>query len=135
MSLDYYADAIDRIRAKHRSLIINLTTGPAAALCLDEMSHARPPLARRCCIRSGGWNTLRRCVPMSVLFDLNTMNSGGDVVMNTPANVRKMVGVIRGAGVMPELEIFDSGDPEHGARFHPARACWTAPACGSSCWA
>jgi len=43
-------------------------------------------------------------------LDLNTMNSGADVVMNTPSNVRKMAKVIREAGVMPELEIFDSGD-------------------------
>ena len=38
------------------------------------------------------------------------MNSGADVVINTPSNVRKMAQVIREAGVMPELEIFDTGD-------------------------
>ena len=43
-------------------------------------------------------------------LDLNTMNSGGDVVINTPRNVRVMAQAIRAAGVMPELEIFDSGD-------------------------
>ena len=43
-------------------------------------------------------------------LDLNTMNSGADVVMNTPTNCRKMAKVIRDAGVMPELEIFDTGD-------------------------
>ena len=43
-------------------------------------------------------------------LDLNTMNSGPDVVMNTPKNVRRMAKVIREAGVKPELEIFDPGD-------------------------
>jgi uncharacterized protein (DUF849 family) len=38
------------------------------------------------------------------------MNSGPDVVINTPANVRKMAKAINDAGVMPELEVFDSGD-------------------------
>jgi uncharacterized protein (DUF849 family) len=38
------------------------------------------------------------------------MNSGGDVVINTPKNVTRMAHVIREAGVKPELEIFDSGD-------------------------
>ena len=38
------------------------------------------------------------------------MNSGPDVVINTPANVRRMAKVIREAGVKPELEVFDSGD-------------------------
>ena len=43
-------------------------------------------------------------------LDLNTMNSGGQVVINTPENVRRMASVIREAGVKPEIELFDSGD-------------------------
>jgi uncharacterized protein (DUF849 family) len=43
-------------------------------------------------------------------LDLNTMNSGPDVVINTPANVRKMARAMNDAGVLPELEVFDSGD-------------------------
>jgi uncharacterized protein (DUF849 family) len=43
-------------------------------------------------------------------LDLNTMNSGGQVVINTPRNVRRMARIIREAGVMPEIELFDSGD-------------------------
>src|SRR6202035_4767499 len=43
-------------------------------------------------------------------LDLNTMNSGGQVVINTPENVRRMARVIREAGVKPEIELFDSGD-------------------------
>ena len=38
------------------------------------------------------------------------MNSGPDVEMNTPRNVRIMATAMREAGVTPELEIFDSGD-------------------------
>jgi uncharacterized protein (DUF849 family) len=43
-------------------------------------------------------------------LDLNTMNSGGQVVINTPGNVRKMAERMRAAKVLPELELFDSGD-------------------------
>jgi uncharacterized protein (DUF849 family) len=43
-------------------------------------------------------------------LDLNTMNSGGQVVINTPGNVRRMAKVINAAGVKPEIELFDSGD-------------------------
>ena len=43
-------------------------------------------------------------------LDLNTMNSGGQVVINTPENVRRMARIIREAGVKPEIELFDSGD-------------------------
>ncbi len=48
--------------------------------------------------------------PEICTLDLNTMNSGGQVVINTPTNVRKMANRIRAVGVMPELELFDSGD-------------------------
>jgi uncharacterized protein (DUF849 family) len=43
-------------------------------------------------------------------LDLNTMFSGSSVVINTPANVRIMAGLIRETGTLPELEVFDSGD-------------------------
>ena len=43
-------------------------------------------------------------------LDLNTMNSGKEVVINTPGNVRRMAKVINDAGVKPEIELFDSGD-------------------------
>ncbi|WP_066738134.1 3-keto-5-aminohexanoate cleavage protein [Cupriavidus sp. D384] len=110
MELDYYADVIDRIRARNRRLIINLTTGPGGRFVPDENEPrvAAPgttllhPLKRVAHIAA-----LR---PDVCSLDLNTMNSGADVVINTPANVRKMADVIRSSGVMPELEIFDSGD-------------------------
>jgi uncharacterized protein (DUF849 family) len=38
------------------------------------------------------------------------MNSGKQVVINTPGNVRRMAKVINDAGVKPEIELFDSGD-------------------------
>jgi len=38
------------------------------------------------------------------------MNSGGQVVINTPCHVRRMAKVINDAGVKPEIELFDSGD-------------------------
>lgn len=110
MSLDYYADVIDRIRARNRSLIINLTTGPGGRFVPDE-NEPRVAAAGTTLL-----HPLKRVEHIAALrldvcsLDLNTMNSGGDVVINTPANVRKMAEVIRGAGVMPELEIFDSGD-------------------------
>jgi 3-dehydrocarnitine:acetyl-CoA trimethylamine transferase len=48
--------------------------------------------------------------PEICTIDLNTMNSGKEVVINTPGNVRRMAKVMREAGVKPEVELFDSGD-------------------------
>jgi uncharacterized protein (DUF849 family) len=38
------------------------------------------------------------------------MYSGSSVVINTPANVRRMAALIQEAGTLPELEVFDTGD-------------------------
>jgi uncharacterized protein (DUF849 family) len=110
MSIELYRDVMDRIRARNPKLIINLTTGPGGRFVPSEED---PKLA-------GPGTTLmapeKRVEHVEILrpeictLDLNTMNSGGQVVINTPTNVRKMAARIRAVGVMPELELFDSGD-------------------------
>ncbi len=110
MALDYYADVIDRIRARNRSLIINLTTGPGGRFVPDENEPRVAAPGTTLLHPAKRVEHIAALRPDVCSLDLNTMNSGGDVVINTPANVRKMAAVIRSAGVMPELEIFDSGD-------------------------
>ena len=110
MSIELYRDVMDRIRSRNSKLIINLTTGPGGRFVPSEED---PKVA-------GPGTTLmapeRRVEHVEILrpdictLDLNTMNSGGQVVINTPGNVRKMAARIRAAGVLPELELFDSGD-------------------------
>ena len=110
MELDHYAEVMHLIKAQNKELIINLTTGPGGRYVpTDGDPKVFAPGTTLC-------DPLKRVEHVAALkpeicsLDLNTMNSGADVVMNTPSNVRKMAKVIREAGVMPELEIFDSGD-------------------------
>jgi uncharacterized protein (DUF849 family) len=110
MDIDHYRDVIARIRAKNNQVIINLTTGPGGRFAPDPDD---PKVA-------GPGTTLMRpedrvahvalLKPDICTLDLNTMNSGKEVVINTPANVRRMAAVIRDARVKPEIELFDSGD-------------------------
>ncbi|WP_028219790.1 BKACE family enzyme [Paraburkholderia oxyphila] len=110
MEIDLYADVVDRIRRRSKDLVINLTTGPGGRFVPGEED---PRVA-------GPGTTLlpphQRVEHIGIIrpdiatLDLNTMNSGAQVVINTPANVRKMAREIRAAGVLPELEVFDSGD-------------------------
>lgn len=110
MQVELYRDVVDRIRRQNRELIINLTTGPGGRFIPSEDdpkvaapgSTLLPPEKRV--------EHIALIRPDVCSLDLNTMNSGPDVVMNTPKNVRRMARVIREAGVKPELEIFDSGD-------------------------
>jgi uncharacterized protein (DUF849 family) len=110
MDVALYEETVRLIRQSNREVIINLTTGPGGRFVPSEddpkvfapgtsLVH---PLKRV--------EHIKRIRPDICSLDLNTMNSGADVVMNTPTNVRKMAAVIREAGVKPELEIFDSGD-------------------------
>ncbi|WP_341314819.1 3-keto-5-aminohexanoate cleavage protein [Paraburkholderia sp. IMGN_8] len=110
MDLALYREVIERIRAVNAELIINLTTGPGGRFIPSD-HHPRvaapgttllPPEKRV--------EHILELKPDICSLDLNTMNSGGDVVINTPKNVTRMANVIREAGVKPELEIFDSGD-------------------------
>jgi uncharacterized protein (DUF849 family) len=110
MDVDLYRDVVERIRAASRELIINLTTGPGGRFVPGETdpkvyapgTTLLPPLER---VRH-----IELLKPDICSLDLNTMNSGPDVVINTPKNVRLMANTMRAAGVKPELEIFDSGD-------------------------
>lgn len=112
MESAHYRETIERIRARNQMLILNLTTGPGGRFVPSEDD---PRIA-------GPGTTLMRPElrvqhiaefrPEICTLDLNTMNSGREVVINTPRNVRKMAAVINGAGVRPEIELFDSGDIE-----------------------
>jgi len=110
MELEYYRDVVERIRARSRDVILNITTGPGGRFSPDPDD---PKIA-------GPGTTLmppeKRVAHIALLkpdictLDLNTMNSGKEVVINTPGNVRRMATVIREARVKPEIELFDSGD-------------------------
>ena len=110
MDVNLYREVVERLRAKAPQLIINLTTGPGGRYVPSEAdpkvyapgTTLLPPLERV--------KHVVELKPDVCSLDLNTMNSGPDVVINTPANVRKMAKAINDAGVLPELEVFDSGD-------------------------
>ena len=110
MDVELYAQVVETLRKERPEVIINLTTGPGGRYIpsVDDPKQFAagtsllPPEARV--------EHIAALRPDICSLDLNTMNSGEQVVMNTPANVRRMAKVIRDAGVVPELECFDTGD-------------------------
>jgi uncharacterized protein (DUF849 family) len=110
MEIDHYRDVVDRIRAQNREVILNLTTGPGGRFAPDKDD---PKLAGPGTTLTKPENRVAHIAllkPDICTLDLNTMNSGKEVVINTPPNVRCMAAVIREARVRPEIELFDSGD-------------------------
>jgi len=110
MRLDLYREVVDRIRDAGAYVLINLTTGEGGRFApSDDVPRVAGPGTTLV-------HPLERVAHVVALkpdlcsLDFNTMNSGGQVVINTPGNVRKMAAAIVAAGVKPELEVFDSGD-------------------------
>jgi uncharacterized protein (DUF849 family) len=110
MEIDYYREVIERIRAKNAEVILNITTGPGGRFSPDPDD---PKVAGPGTTLTKPENRVAHIAllkPDICTLDLNTMNSGKEVVINTPGNIRRMAAVIRAAGVKPEIELFDSGD-------------------------
>ena len=89
MELGYYREVVERIRANNSQLILNITTGPGGRFV---PSPDEPRIA------AAGTTLMapeKRVEHIAVLrpeictIDLNTMNSGKEVVINTPGNVRR----------------------------------------------
>ena len=110
MDIDLYAEVVGELRKRRPDLIINLTTGPGGRFVPsdDEPRTAGPGTTLLAPEKRVEHIAALR--PDICSLDLNTMNSGEEVVMNTPKNIRRMAKVIREAGAVPELECFDSGD-------------------------
>jgi uncharacterized protein (DUF849 family) len=110
MSLDHYVDVVERIRSSNSELILNITTGPGGRFV---PSHDDPKVAAAGTTLMAPEKRVEHIAalrPDICTLDLNTMNSGKEVVINTPSNVRRMAKVIADCGVKPEIELFDSGD-------------------------
>ncbi|MBU6256808.1 MAG: 3-keto-5-aminohexanoate cleavage protein [Burkholderiales bacterium] len=110
MDLALYAEVVEQLRRHRPELIINLTTGPGGRFvpgAEDPKVYAASTTLMRPEARVEHIVALR---PDVCSLDLNTMNSGDVVVMNTPSSVKRMARLIREAGTLPELECFDTGD-------------------------
>ena len=110
MGLGYYRDVVERIRARNTQLILNITTGPGGRFVpsADEPRIAAPGTTLMAPEKRVEHIAVLR--PEICTIDLNTMNSGKEVVINTPGSARRMAKVMKDAGVKPEVELFDSGD-------------------------
>ncbi|PWT93070.1 MAG: NADPH:quinone reductase [Proteobacteria bacterium] len=110
MLLDHYVDVVQRIRARNPELILNITTGPGGRFVPSQDDPKVAAEGTTLMVPEKRVEHIVALRPDICTLDLNTMNSGREVVINTPANVRRMAKVIREADVKPEIELFDSGD-------------------------
>lgn len=106
---EYYEEVVKRIRDSGSPVIINLTTGPGGRFVpnpKDPMQAGETSAMRTATDRVAHVVKLK---PDICSLDVATMNFGEWSMVNSPAILREMATMIQGAGVKPELEVFDTG--------------------------
>jgi len=109
MDKKLYAEVVDRIRSSGTDALINLTTGPGARfvpgaddpLDVGPSTNLKPAAARV--------QHVIELRPEICSLDMGSMNRPDHVFVNTPATLQAMAVAIRDAGVIPELEVFETG--------------------------
>jgi uncharacterized protein (DUF849 family) len=104
-----YREVVERIRASGTDVLINLTTGPGARFVPGADDPLKPgpgttmkTAAERVC-------HVVEIKPDICSLDMGSMNMGQYAFINTPATLESMAIAIRDVGVLPELEVFESG--------------------------
>lgn len=110
MEVDLYQEVVEHIRRHDKAVVINLTTGPGGRFQPSDHDPVVPGPRTNFLAPEKRVAHIAHLKPDIATLDLNTMTFGGEVVINTPGNVRRMAKVMREAGVRPELELFDTGD-------------------------
>jgi uncharacterized protein (DUF849 family) len=109
MDVAHYREVVQRIRDSGTDVVINLTTGPGARFS----PGAEDPL------KVGPGTNLKTAAqrvqhvvelkPEICSLDMGSMNMGQYVFVNTPSILENMAVAIRDAGIVPELEVFETG--------------------------
>ena len=104
-----YREVVERIRSSGTDVLINLTTGPGARFSHDpaDPTRASPNSTLR-----GPEDRVRHVQelrPDICSLDMGSLNMGNRVFINTPEHLQTMALAIKEAGVMPELEVFETG--------------------------
>lgn len=114
---ELFDEIVARIRDAGCDVILNLSTGEGGRFVPsdDDPRVAAPgSTLMRPELRVAHVERLR---PEVCTLDFNTMYSGTAVVINTPRNLEIMARRVLDAGVVPEIELFDSGDLQMALAF------------------
>jgi uncharacterized protein (DUF849 family) len=118
MEISLYQEVVDRIRASGRDVIINLTTGPGARFVPADDDPQKPGPGTTMRTPAERVRHVVALKPEICSLDMGSMNMGPTVFINTPTHLEAMATAIRDAGVLPELEVFETGHLLLAKRFN-----------------
>lgn len=108
--LDYYREVVERIRTENTDIIINLTTGTGARFVPSDDDPAIGGKGTTLMAPAERVRHVEDLRPEICTLDITTMNFGEVVFVNTPQHIRLMAKRVYAIGVLPELELFDTGN-------------------------
>jgi len=110
MKLELYREVVERIRGSGVDVVLNLTTGPGAVFVPGAENPAVPGPGTTLCAPAERIRHVLELKPEICTLDLNTMWFNTRAAINIPAHAAEMARAVQAIGVLPELEVFDSGD-------------------------
>jgi len=109
METALYREVADRIRSSGADVLINLTTGPGARFMPGAEDPWKPGPATNLKNPAERVKHVVEIRPEICSLDMGSMNMGGYAFVNTQGYLESMAVAIRDAGVIPELEVFETG--------------------------
>jgi uncharacterized protein (DUF849 family) len=104
-----YREVVERIRDSGSDVLINLTTGPGARFVPGDDDPQKPGPGTTIKTPAERVRHVVELKPDLCSLDMGSMNMGAHVFVNTPVHLEAMAVAIRDAGVLPELEVFETG--------------------------
>lgn len=109
MELALYREVVERIRDSGTDVLINLTTGPGARFVPGKEDPEKPGPGTTLRLPAERVRHVLELKPDICSLDMGSLNMGPHVFVNTPSHLEAMAVAIRDAGVLPELEVFETG--------------------------
>ena len=104
-----YREVVERIRDSGTDVLINLTTGPGARFVPGKEDPEKPGPGTTLRLPAERVRHVLELKPDICSLDMGSLNMGPHVFINTPSHLEAMAVAIRDAGVLPELEVFETG--------------------------
>src|SRR3974390_2595378 len=109
MDTALYREVAERIRASGTDVLINLTTGPGARFMPGADDPWKPGPATNLKNPAERVKHVVEIRPEICSLDMGSMNMGSYAFVNTQGYLEAMAVAIRDAGIIPELEVFETG--------------------------
>ena len=107
--LEWYTEAVERIRSSSTDVIINLTSGMGGDYVPNPDDPGIGGPGTDMATPSERLSHVKKLLPEICTLDVGTQNYSDTAYVSTPKMLREMAQIIKSCGVKPEIEVFELG--------------------------